>query len=80
MGVLLLRETDRQIGLIDSLVKAIRDTRDSRYVRHELKVLLTQRISQIAFGYEDAYDCDELRGDPAFNMAAGHYPETGKVF
>ncbi len=77
-GVLLLRETDRQIGLIDSLVEAIRDTRDSRYVRHELKELLTQRIIQIACGYEDADDCDELRTDPAFKMAAGHYPETGE--
>ena len=77
-GVLLLRETDRQIGLIDSLVEAIKDTRDSRYVQHELKVLLTQRITQIACGYEDADDCDELRADPAFKMAAGHYPETGE--
>lgn len=77
-GVLLLRETDRQIGLIDSLVKAIKDTRDLRYVQHELKVLLTQRITQIACGYEDADDCDELRTDPAFKMAAGHYPETGE--
>jgi len=77
-GVLLLRETDHQIGLIESLVEAIRDTRDSRYVQHELKVLLTQRITQIACGYEDADDCGELRADPAFKMAAGHYPETGE--
>lgn len=38
-GILLLRETECQIGLIDSLVEAIKDTRDSRYVQHELKVI-----------------------------------------
>jgi len=77
-GVLLLRETDRQIGLIDALTEAILDSRDQRYVKHELRTLLTQRINQIACGYEDADDCDVLREDPAFKMAAGRCPETDR--
>jgi hypothetical protein len=32
----------------------------------------------IAAGYPDADDCDVLRSDPAFKMAVGRAPESGK--
>ncbi len=56
-GVLLLRETEAQLGII----AAIHDLRDLRYVDHQLKDLITQRVNQIACGYEDANDCNALR-------------------
>jgi len=40
-----------------------------------MEELLTQRIAQICCGYEDANDCDALRDDPLFKMAAGRLPE-----
>ena len=43
--------------------KCITDDRDQRYIDHSLEQLLSQRIYQIAAGYEDANDCDELRRD-----------------
>jgi len=73
-GALLLRETEHQIGLIDRLTDCIRDERDSRYTRHELKELLGQRIYQICCGYADANDCDALRGDAILKMCNDRLP------
>ena len=67
-GVLLLREVEEQIGLIQAMVEVIPDPRDARYVKHTLTDLLIQRIAQIACGYEDANDCNDLRNDPVFKM------------
>src|ERR687894_2132794 len=36
------------------------------------------RALMIAAGYPDANDCDGLRGDPAFKMAVGRLPESGR--
>jgi hypothetical protein len=38
---------------------------------------LSQRIYQIAAGYEDANDCDELRQDSIFKMCSGKLPVSG---
>ena len=75
-GLLLLREVEQQIGIIKSLTEVIHDARDARYVRHTIMDLMMQRISQIAAGYEDADDCDDLRSDPIIKMCAGRSPET----
>lgn len=76
-GVLILREVEEQIGLIRSIAGVMPDNRDSRYVKHTLTDLLIQRVAQIACGYEDANDCNDLRNDPVFKMLAGRYPEIG---
>jgi hypothetical protein len=76
-GALLLREVEEQIGIIRAMAGVIPDDRDSRYVKHTLTDLLIQRIVQIACGYEDANDCNDLRRDPIFKMLAGRYPEIG---
>ena len=76
-GVLLLKEVEEQIGIIEKMAAVITDDRDARYVKHTLTELLMQRVSQIACGYEDADDCDALRTDPAFKMTVGRCPETG---
>jgi hypothetical protein len=44
-------------------------------VRHDLLLLLRQRIYQIACGYEDCNDADSLRGDPALKLAVGRTPQ-----
>ena len=53
-GVLLLREVAERTKLVDYLVNAIRDSRHPGYITHSLRDLLTQRLFQIACGYEDA--------------------------
>jgi len=39
--------------------------------------MLTQRVFQIAAGYEDCNDCDDLRDDMIFKTCAGRLPQTG---
>lgn len=75
-GLLLLREVEKQIGIIQALASVISDRRDSRYVNHQIHELLTQRVFQIAAGYEDANDCDALRDDPIFKLCADRLPES----
>jgi hypothetical protein len=76
-GALLLRETEKQTGIISALTSVISDTRDLRYVDHSILDIITQRVNQIACGYEDANDSDSLRSDPALKTAAGRLPITG---
>ena len=60
--------------MIDRLTAAITDFRDARYITHSLRDLLTQRIFQIACGYEDGNDANALRRDPMFKLAAARAP------
>ena len=76
-GLLLLRETENQMGLIDRVSNCITDSRDQRYVDHTVIEMLTQRVTQIAAGYEDCNDCDDLRDDMIFKLCAGRAPQTG---
>jgi hypothetical protein len=70
-GILLLREVDRKIGLIDAINGCLPDPRDPRYITHEQREMLAQRIFSIALGYEDLNDQQTLRDDPALQVAAG---------
>jgi len=76
-GLLLLKELENQIGIISGLSNCINDERDQRYIDHSLEQLLSQRIYQIAAGYEDANDCDELRGDSIFKICSDKLPISG---
>ncbi len=69
-GLLLVREFDEQLRLSADVVSRITDTRDPRYVTHELDALVRQRLYQIAAGYEDVNDADRLRHDPTFQVVA----------
>jgi hypothetical protein len=73
-GVLLLREVERRLGLIRRVAKIIRDRRHPGYTRHSIREMLSQRVFQIACGYEDADDADTLRDDPALKMACERLP------
>jgi Transposase DDE domain group 1 len=75
-GLLLLREVDNQLNLLSSASKCILDERDKRYIDHSVKELLKQRVFQIAAGYEDCNDCNDLREDMIFKLCAGRLPQS----
>ena len=68
-GLLFLRETESQIGIIERVATSIHDKRHPSYVKHQIVQLLTQRVFQIAAGYEDANDSDTLKEDPILKLA-----------
>jgi Transposase DDE domain group 1 len=70
-GALLLRATDRKIGVIDRLAKCFIDQRDQDLIEHSVATLVGQRVFGIALGYEDINDHDELRRDPVMAVLAG---------
>lgn len=74
-GILLLREVDREIGLIDAINECIPDPRDPRFTIHEQREMLAQRIFSIALGYEDLNDQQTLRDDPALQVAVDKAPD-----
>jgi hypothetical protein len=69
-GLLLLREVENQIGLINGLANCIKDERHQSYVEHSIKSMLSQRVMQIAAGYEDANDCNVLNDDEILKLCA----------
>jgi hypothetical protein len=70
-GALLLRATDRAIGLVDRFAACFIDGRNPRYIEHRVATLIGQRVHGIALGYEDLNDHDELRHDPIMAVLAG---------
>ncbi len=77
-GVVLLAEAERRLGLADKLAAEIADGRDPARVIHRLPDILRARILAIACGWEDADDLDTLRHDPAFKLACGRLPDSGR--
>lgn len=70
-GALLLRETDRAIGLSRQVAACFKDARSQEYVEHTLETLVAQRIHGIALGYEDLNDHGSLRHDPVLGLISG---------
>ena len=70
-GLLLLREVENQIRIIERLASCIEDTRHQSYVKHSMKSLMSQRIYQIAAGYEDTNDSDALKEDSIIKICSG---------
>ena len=77
-GLVLLRGAERRLGLSETLAGCIREWCDPDRVVHVLPGMLRSRMFAIACGYEDADDCDGLRGDPLFKLAVGRAPESGR--
>ena len=77
-GVLLLREVESRVRIIERMASVLPDHRHQSYVAHSVVDLLKQRVFQIACGYEDANDCNALRSDPGFKAACNRLPITGK--
>lgn len=75
-GLTLLREFDRQVGFIGRLTGCLEDMRTPHLIRHSYEEMLSQRIFQIAAGYEDGDDCDLLRNDSLLKMCSGRSPDS----
>ena len=70
-GLLLLKEVENQIGIISRLASCMNDQRHQGYVQHSIHTLLSQRVMQIAAGYEDANDCNDMRHDDVMKLCSG---------
>src|SRR5919107_3190537 len=77
-GVLVLGEIERRLGIAERLARCLEDPRAPERVHHTLAEMIRFRVLLIAAGYPDANDCDALRSDPAFKMALGRAPESGR--
>jgi Transposase DDE domain group 1 len=70
-GLLLLREFDKQLGLTKKLRGILNDRRNPVFIEHQTQEMLCQRLYQIAAGYEDCNDAEQLRLDPIFQVLVG---------
>ena len=68
-GVLLLRQMDKQLGLLDAVDRALFDPRNSDQITHTQLSLLKQRVYGLCLGYEDLNDHTQLRNDTALQTA-----------
>src|SRR6188472_2106876 len=77
-GVMLLALADRRRAVADTLAALIADHRDRAHITHTVADLLRARMLAIGCGYPDGNDLNWLRNDPAFKLACGRLPDTGK--
>jgi len=76
-GGLLLRETEKRVGIISGFANCFEDLRDLEMIEHTVAELVAQRIYGLALGYEDLNDHDELRRDPLFAVLVGKEDPEG---
>jgi hypothetical protein len=76
-GVVAVAEADKRLGITAALAALIPDHRQPEKVVHALPEMIAQRVYQIACGYEDCSDADDLRRDPMFKLAVGRLPGAG---
>ena len=62
-GGVLLREVERQCGIVKRVAGCFQDYRDPERIEHSVEELIKQRVYAIALGYEDLNDHDSLRHD-----------------
>lgn len=74
-GVLLLRQVAQDTGIFPALDAAVADPRFALLIIHTQESLLAQRIRALASGSEDLNDPQDLRNDPALQVAAGKLPD-----
>ena len=77
-GLLLVRQADHRLGLTATASRCLRDHRQAAKVSHPFADMLAQRVYQIACGYEDCNDADDLRYDPMFKTAINRLPESDR--
>ena len=70
-GVMLLAETDRKLGLLQSAARCIADPRSPLLITHGVADMLRQRVYGLALGWEDLNDHGALRLDVAMQTAVG---------
>ena len=67
-GGVLLREVERQCGILKRVAGCFQDYRDSERIEHSVEELIKQRVYAIALGYEDLNDHDRLRHDVVMGL------------
>ncbi len=77
-GLLLVRQAEEQIKICAGLAYCLADKREPGKVKHSLSQLISQRVYQIAAGYEDTNDSNYLRHDPIFKIACDKVPIPGE--
>jgi hypothetical protein len=77
-GVALLALAERRRRLADTFAALIADPRVPAHITHTVADVLRARMLAIGCGYPDGNDFDRLRSDPAFKLACGRLPDTGK--
>ena len=76
-GIVLLREVDRKLCVLDRAAALIDDPRQQGKVLHEADSLLKQRVMALAQGYEDLNDHQQLRHDSLLQLAADKISPLG---
>jgi len=77
-GVMLLSLAEQRLGVAERLAGCIPDRRDPWRITHTIADMIRARVLAICCGYEDADDLDDLRSDPAFKLACGRLPDSGR--
>src|ERR1700751_1577804 len=77
-GVMLLSMAERRLGVAERLARCIPDRRDRSRIAHTIADMIRARTFAICCGDEDADDLDVLRCDPAFKLACGRLPDSGR--
>jgi len=68
-GVILLREADHRLGMIDSIAANVQDPRRPDRIRYSIDELIRERVFAMAVGCSAQDDVDRLAHDPAFRAA-----------
>jgi len=68
-GVLLLRQLERRLGLLERAAAVLSDPRDPERITHSVTDMLKQRVFGLCLGYEDLNDHGELRRDVLLQTA-----------
>jgi DDE family transposase len=68
-GVLLLRQLERRLGLLQRAASVLSDSRDPERITHSVADMLKQRVFGLCLGYEDLNDHAELRRDVLLQTA-----------
>ena len=76
-GLLLLRESERKLGVCRRLAEAMPDRRDPDRILHAMFEMVMARAAAIACGHKDANDLDRLRHDPLMKITVGRCPQSG---
>lgn len=68
-GVLLLRQVDKKLALLEAVNRVLQDPRDQDQIKHSQLSMLQQRVYGLCLGHEDLNDHQQLRRDPALQTA-----------
>lgn len=74
-GLLVVRQLDVSLGVLDDLARRLPDPRSPRYIHHSLESLLVQLVYQFLAGYPDGNDAEHCRTDALFQILAGSAPD-----